>query len=460
MSLISLGISHQTAPVDIRERVAVPDDNLREALGDLQRYAKLEETSIVSTCNRTEIYGRLDHNSSETQRIMDWLCGYKDIHKDDLVPFLYTHPNQQAVNHAFRVASGLDSMVLGESQILGQMKTAFSTAHQEGKTGKILNRLFQQSFAVAKKVRTETAIGANSVSVAYAAVNLAKQIFADLADQRVLMIGAGETITLAAQHLQSQGVSKFTIANRTLERGLELAKALDGRAVELSQLPEELINAEIVISSTASTLPILGKGSIESTLKKRKNKRMFLVDLAVPRDIEPEVAKLNNVYLYTVDDLQEVITENMDNRKRAAKQAEQIIDVHTQDFVQWLNNLDQEPLMKALREQTLAISNAELERSLRRIQAGDQPEEVLQQFAHILSQKFLHRPTTEINASSDENVLLAARKLFGISNADFDQTSDESSSKQDSVDNSEFSDSISNKNLQSTIKAGSSDKKH
>ena len=438
MSLLSLGISHQTAPVDIRERVAVPDDTLREALTDLHKFAKLEETSIVSTCNRTEIYCRQD--SGESKRIMEWLCGYKDIHKDDLAPFLYTHPNQHAVNHAFRVASGLDSMVLGESQILGQMKTAFSTAHQEGKTGKILNRLFQQSFSVAKKVRTETAIGANAVSVAYAAVNLAKQIFTKLADQRVLMIGAGETITLAAQHLQSQGVSQFTIANRTLERGMDLAKSLNGRAVELTDLSDELIDSEIVISSTASTLPLVGKGMIESTLKKRKNKRMFLVDLAVPRDIEPEVAKLRNVYLYTVDDLREVVSENMDSRKRAAEHAEKIINTQTGQFIQWLSNLDHEPLMRALRAKTLDLSNSELEKSLRRIQAGDQPELVLKQFAHAISHKFLHQPTTEINGSNDEQILSAARKLFGLNQADVDlskENTDESNLSSHSLDNSD-----------------------
>jgi len=277
-------------------------------------------------------------------------------------------------------------------------------AHQEGKTGKILNRLFQQSFSVAKKVRTETAIGANAVSVAYAAVNLAKQIFADLSEQRVLMIGAGETIKLAAQHLQGQGVTQFTIANRTLERGVELAKLLDGRAIELTELSEELINAEIIISSTASTLPIVGKGMIESTLKKRKNKRMFFVDLAVPRDIEPEVAKLRNVYLYTVDDLREVVSENIDSRKRAAEHAEHI------------------------------------EKSLKRIQAGDAAEEVLKQFAHAISHKFLHQPTTEINNSSDEQILTAARTLFGLKpanseqSAQFDPTAEISA---DSLDNSD-----------------------
>ncbi|MGH1427676.1 MAG: glutamyl-tRNA reductase [Arenicella sp.] len=436
MSLFSLGISHQTAPVAIRERVAVPDETLREALTDLHRYAKLEETSIVSTCNRTEIYCRQDTQSGDdTKRITEWLCGYKGMHQDDLAPFLYTHPNQHAVNHAFRVASGLDSMVLGESQILGQMKTAFSTAHQEGKTGKILNRLFQQSFSVAKQVRTQTAIGANAVSVAFAAVNLAKQIFADLSEQRVLMIGAGETIALAAQHLQAQGVKNFTIANRTIERGVELANNLGGRAIELSEISNELTNAEIVISSTASTLPILGKGMIESTLKKRKNKRMFLVDLAVPRDIEPEVAKLSNVYLYTVDDLQEVVSENMDNRKRAAKQAEGIIDTQTGEFIQWLNNLDHEPLMKALREQTLAISHSEVERSLKKIQAGDNPEMVLQQLAHTISRKFLHRPTTELTSNSDEHMLDAARKLFGLNESIDSNQLDLPSNELDAIEN-------------------------
>ena len=277
---------------------------------------------------------------------------------------------------------------------------------------------------MAKKVRTETAIGANAVSVAYAAVNLAKQIFTNLEDQRVLMIGAGETITLASQHLQSQGVSKFTIANRTLERGTELANTLNGRAVALTELSEELINAEIVISSTASTLPLVGKGMIESTLKKRKNKRMFLVDLAVPRDIEPEVANLSNVYLYTVDDLREVVSENMDSRKRAAEHAEKIIDTQTGQFVQWLSNLDHEPLMRALRKKTMDLSNAELEKSLRRIQAGDQPEIVLKQFAHALSHKFLHQPTTEIHGNNDEEMLGAVRKLFGLSQSDTDKLAD------------------------------------
>jgi glutamyl-tRNA reductase len=413
MSLFSLGISHQTAPVAIREKVAVPDDALKEALSDLQKFASLEEASIVSTCNRTEIYCRQD--SGNTKLISDWLCNYKSIHRDELNPFIYTHPNLMAVNHAFRVASGLDSMVLGEPQILGQMKTAFSTAHQEGKTGKVLNRLFQQSFTVAKKVRSDTAIGANPVSVAYAAVNLAKQIFEDLSEQRVLLIGAGETVALAAQHLQSQGVKHFTIANRTLERGQALAKQLNGTAIELSELPNSLCDAEIIVSSTASTLPIIGKGLIESTLKKRKNKRMFMVDLAVPRDIEPEVAKLPNVYLYTVDDLKEVVSENIDGRKQAAKQAEKIIELHSSEFITWLNNLDHEPLMRALREQTQEISNNELERSLRRIHAGDNPEEVLQQFARSLSQKFLHRPTIGLNEANDEHILAAAQKLFGIS---------------------------------------------
>jgi len=282
------------------------------------------------------------------------------------------------------------------------------------KTGKVLNRLFQQSFAVAKQVRTDTSIGANPVSVAYAAVNLAKQIFTDLSEQRVLLIGAGETITLAAQHLQSQGITNFTVANRTLERGEALAKQLNGNAIALSELPNALIDAEIVISSTASTLPILGKGVVESTLKKRKNKRMFLVDLAVPRDIEPEVAKLPNIYLYTVDDLNEVITENMASRKKAAKQAEGIITVQTHDFMSWLNSLNHEPLMRALRLQTQDLTQDELEKSLRRLEAGEQAEDVLKQFAHSLSQKFLHQPTTEINESSDSNIITAAHQLFGI----------------------------------------------
>jgi glutamyl-tRNA reductase len=373
----------------------------------------VSEATILSTCNRTEVYCRQE--DADPEGVVRWLCDYHRLTARDVAPYLYQHPDESAVRHVFRVAAGLDSMVLGEPQILGQMKDAFSTAHKLGTTGKILNRLFQQTFTVAKRIRTDTAIGASAVSVAYAAVNLAKQIFTSLGDQTVLMIGAGETIELTARHLHNQGLRHLIVANRTVERARQVADSFSGEAISLAELPSRLHEADILIASTASTLPILGKGAVEQALRQRKHRPMFMVDLAVPRDIEEQVAELDDVYLYTVDDLREVVEENMESRRAAADEAEKIIDLQTAGFMRWLKSLDAVPTILDLRAQIEQITQAELERAQRRLRAGDDPEQVLQLLAHCISQKLSHAPSDQLHkADSDSELIEAARRLFKL----------------------------------------------
>ena len=316
MALLSLGINHLTAPVDIREKVAFAPEQLTPALHELQGIPAVNESVIVSTCNRTEIY--CDASSDCSDVITHWLTSHHGINENSLLPYLYRHSDQEVARHLFRVASGLDSMVLGEPQILGQLKNSYDRARGDNAINSILDRLFQHSFSVAKRVRTDTEIGSNPVSVAFAAVNLSKQIFGNLEELHALLIGAGETIELVARHLKSQQIGSITIANRSLERARLLADQIGAAAVQINTMPEQLPRADIVISSTASQLPILGKGAIESALKQRKHKPIFMVDLAVPRDVEPEVNDLDDVYLYSVDDLQSVIQQNMENRQQAA----------------------------------------------------------------------------------------------------------------------------------------------
>jgi len=412
MQVLSIGLNHTTAPIAVRERAAVASEHLEEALSDIARHEEIEEATILSTCNRTEVYCQVPDSGIEV--VSDWLCNFHQLDKNDVSPYLYAFPDQLAVRHAFRVAAGLDSMVIGEPQILGQMKTAFATAHKNGNTGKVLNRLFQHTFSVAKEIRTSTDIGSHAVSVAYAAVALSKQIFSDISKQTVLLIGAGETIELACRHLHSQGVRNIIVANRTVSRAENLANEFDAQAISLHELPTRLADADMVFSSTASTLPILGKGAFESALKKRKNKPIFVVDLAVPRDVEPQVGDLNNVYLYTVDDLERVVTQNVESRKLAALEAEKIVELQTDQFMHWFNNLQSIPTIRQLRERTATLTERELESARKRLQAGDDPNRVLQHFAHALSQKFMHEPTKSLRQNHDEALLLATRRLFDL----------------------------------------------
>jgi glutamyl-tRNA reductase len=415
MHLLAVGLNHQTAPVAIRERAAFAPDRLTEALHDLRHQGAADEAAILSTCNRTELYCGLD--PANDQRLVDWFCDYHRIARGEIEPHLYRHPDQEAVKHAFRVAAGLDSMMLGETQILGQMKDAFGAAHKAGATGKLLNRLFQQTFAVAKQVRTDTPIGASAVSVASAAVTLAKQIFSRLDEQTVLLIGAGDMIELCARHLREHRVRHMIVANRTVERAQVIGREFNAEAISLEELPARLAEADIVISSTASPLPILGKGAVERALKARRHRVLFMVDIAVPRDIEPEVGDLNDVYLYTIDDLKGVVEENRQSRLEAATEAERIIDTRVTDFMRWLKSLDAVPTIRHLRDSAEAMSELELERARARLKRGEDPQEVLEYLAHALTNKFTHAPSEALlkaDHDADRALLEAARRLFNL----------------------------------------------
>lgn len=414
MRLFAFGINHKTAPVAIRERAAFAQEGLPDALHDITRSGIAGEATILSTCNRTELYCRSEVG---TEDAVAWFCRYHELQASTVRPYLYVHPDHEAVKHAFRVASGLDSMVLGEPQILGQMKDAFAVAHKAGTTGKILNKLFQHTFSVAKQVRTDTSIGASPVSVAFAAVTLAKRIFNALSEQTVLLIGAGDMIELTARHLRDHGVRRIIVANRTLDRGAALAESCQGEAITLLELPERLSEADILISCTASQLPILGKGAVERALKVRRHKPVFMVDIAVPRDIEPEVAGLPDVYLYTIDDLRDVIQENMQSRQEAARQAEKIIDLQVLQFMRWVKSLDSVPTIRRLRESADAVRSSELARAQRALARGEQPQEVIAELARALTNKFTHAPTAALKQADHDgnvNLLDAARRLFDL----------------------------------------------
>ncbi|WP_455210952.1 glutamyl-tRNA reductase [Kaarinaea lacus] len=419
MSILAFGINHKTAPVDIREKVAFQPAQMIDALRDLTARPHVKEAAIVSTCNRTELYCGLDRQNHEI--ITDWLSKYHNLNANDLMPYVYAHPDQLAVRHALRVASGLDSLVLGEPQILGQMKDAYSTANSAGTLGNLLDRLFQHTFSVAKQVRTDTAIGASPVSVAFAAVSLARQIFTDFEGHTALLIGAGETIELTARHLHEIGIGRMIIANRTVERARALSEEFNAYAISLPEIPAHLAEADIVISSTASPLPILGKGSVESALKIRKHRPMLMVDIAVPRDIESEVGNLSDVYLYTVDDLQEIIQEGLRSRQEAAAQAEEIIDVQVSHFMNWIRSLGAVDTIRAVRENAEIKRDAELDLALKQIAAGKDPEIVLKQLAHRLTNKLLHEPSTQLKQAGYDGrteLLKAARDLFDLKTTD------------------------------------------
>ncbi|MBS3955205.1 MAG: glutamyl-tRNA reductase [Methylomicrobium sp.] len=416
MTLLAVGINYNTAPVSIRERLAFPADILETSLQDLWRLNGISEAAILSTCNRTEFY--CESPIENKQILIDWVAENRNIKSADFAPYLYTHQDSQLIRHMFRVACGLDSMVLGEPQILGQMKTAYQAASEAGTLGKYLGKLFQYTFSAAKKVRTDTAIGSSPVSIAFAAVQLAQQIFDKLSEQTAILIGAGETIELTARHLTQHGIGRIIIANRTFDKAHALASRFNGYAISLTELPTHLAEADIVVSSTASQLPILGKGSVESAIKKRKHKPMFMVDLAVPRDIEAEVEQLKDVYLYTVDDLQNTIDQNMDNRRRAALQAEEIIDTEVEHFLSWLRAQGAQNTIRDYRVQAESIRDEALTKTLKMLNNGLSAEEALNRLAHSLTNKLIHTPSTQIReagANERHDLIAAAREIFKLS---------------------------------------------
>lgn len=416
MSILALGINHTTAPIELREKLSINSEDLPSALKDFIKLDQVNEAAILSTCNRTEIY--CSHEAIKPEKPIEWLSSYHGLNGQEIKPLFYTHPDSEAVKHLLRVASGLDSMVLGEPQVLGQLKTAYQTALDSGYIGKHLNRLFQHSFRVAKVIRSKTEIGAHPVSVAFAAVRMAQQIFGDLDNQTVLLIGAGETTELVAKHLHDRNCQKLIVANRTIERAQKLATEFSGYAITLSDIPNHLPEADIIITSTASQLPILGKGAIESAIKKRKHRPVFIVDLAVPRDVEPEVGSLKDVYLYTVDDLKDVVQENLNNRKQAAIQAEEIINTQVNEFMDWFNSLTAISTITSLRQHAEQIQAETTEWALKRIQEGADAESIVKETTRLLTNKLIHTPSSQLreaSAEGREDLLSATHELFSLS---------------------------------------------
>jgi glutamyl-tRNA reductase len=413
MTLLALGINHRTATVAVRERVAFTPAQLESALTQLRQIPQVHEAAVLSTCNRTELYCVTE--PSGERAILDWLSHFHGLELDELTTCAYHYLDNDAARHLMRVAVGLDSMVLGEPQILGQLKEAYQSARQVSGLGGELELLFQHTFAVAKQVRTRTGIGQNPVSVAYAAVSLASRIFEDFGRARALLIGAGETIELVARHLREAGVRDMIVANRTRERAELLAGEFNAEAISLNEIPEALARSDIVISSTAAPLPILGKGMAERALKKRRHRPIFMVDIAVPRDIEPEVGDLDDIFLYTVDDLNEVIQENRRHRQAAADQAESLIEhgVHV-----WLHERRIRgggELIRRYRDRAAELRELSERQALARLARGEDPEEVIRLLAHQLTNRLLHQPTValrEASGSERRDLLSAAEALL------------------------------------------------
>jgi glutamyl-tRNA reductase len=413
MPLYTLGLSHITAPIDVRERVTFAPDTLSPALRELTSRRMVKEAAILSTCNRTEVY----FHGGEPERVARWLESARELPAATLAPYVYTLNDERAVTHAFRVASGLDSMVLGEPQILGQMKQAVRSAEAAGSLGLVLNRLFQRTFAVAKDVRSHTDIGTASISMAAAAVKLAERIFPSLSDQRLLLIGAGEMIELAATHFASRRPRSITVANRTLERGNHLAHRFGADAITLTELNERLAHFDVIVTCTASTLPIIGKGTLERVVKQRRHAPVLIVDLGVPRDVEPEAAKLDDVFLYSIDDLSDIVKDNLQIRREAVVQAEQMIADQAAHFLHWLQGRGVVPTIAALSAHHDALRSAEVERARRMLAAGTPANDVVDALARGLTGKLLHPSLAALNAAGDaeraELIALFSR-IYGL----------------------------------------------
>ncbi|MCD0420721.1 MULTISPECIES: glutamyl-tRNA reductase [Rubrivivax] len=419
MSVFTLGLNHHSAPLDLRGRLAFAPEQMPSALRALRErlHIATPEAALVSTCNRTELYVAADPKTVHelVRPTMDWLAEQGGVSGGHLQSHTYVRENRDAARHAFRVASGLDSMVLGEPQILGQMKQAVRQADEAGTLGTTLHQLFQRSFSVAKEVRTATEIGSHSISMAAAAVRLASQIFEDLADIHVLFVGAGEMIELVATHFSARTPRSMAIANRTLERGEHLASRFGAQALRLADLPQRLHEFDAVISCTASSLPIIGLGAVESALKQRRHRPMFMVDLAVPRDIEPEVAKLRDVYMYTVDDLSAVVQSAGEKRQAAVQQAEAIIDAGVQSFAHWLDQRAAVPLIQALNRQAEDWTAIEMQRARRLLARGEPIDSVLEALSRGLTHKMLHGTLAELHAadgSEREHLAETVSRLF------------------------------------------------
>ncbi|AYA40340.1 glutamyl-tRNA reductase [Xenorhabdus nematophila] len=405
MTLLALGINHNTAPVSLREQVVFSPETIGLALDDLLQQPLVQGGVVLSTCNRTELYLSVEQQGNFKEPLIDWLCRYHQLNPEDLKTSLYWHLENDAVRHLMRVASGLDSLILGEPQILGQVKKAFAESQNCQSLSGELERLFQKSFSVAKRVRTETDIGANAVSVAFAACTLARQIFESLSQLGILLVGAGETIELVARHLKEHKVRHMMIANRTKERAQALASEVNAEVISLLDIDTRLAEADIVISSTASPLPIIGKGMVERALKLRRNQPMLLIDIAVPRDIEPDVEKLSNVYLYSVDDLQTIIQQNLAQRKAAAIVAEGIVQQESRHFMDWLRSQGAVNTIREYREQAEKIRAEMTAKALMSIRQGADAEQIINQLTHQLTNRLIHTPTKSLQQAASDGDL-------------------------------------------------------
>lgn len=419
MKLIAAGLNHRTAPIAIRERLAVAADQLKDALKDGLNSCSVTGLVLLSTCNRTEIFAAVDQlEDSDGRQLLEWLCQYHSEPEELIASHGYTLKGEAALEHIIKVAAGLNSMVLGEPQILGQMKTAYNVALEAQTLSGSLHGVFQHAFNVAKEIRTDTGIGANPVSVAYTAVSLSRRIFSDLNNKTALLIGAGETIELVAQHLQEQGIHKLIVANRSLGRARELAERVSARPLLLSDLASNLHLADIVISSTGSQLPVLGKGAVESAIAQRKYKPMFMVDIAVPRDIEPEVGTLPDVYLYTIDDLHEVVDDNLKEREVEAAKAMTIVQQGVEQFRKQLHARSSSKIIVGLRQSAESLRDQEVERALAQLQKGGDPSVIIQQLGKSLTNKLMHKPSVALKQASekqDETQLAVVKDIFGLS---------------------------------------------
>ncbi len=394
MSLLAIGVNHNKTPLPLRERLNFAPEALPEALDSLASQSGVREAAIFSTCNRTELYCEL--KSASEQGVIAWLSDYRQVEDVKLRPCLYSHFGQDAVRHLMRVASGLDSMVLGEPQVLGQLKSSYQAAVQAGTVGTLLNQLFQHCFAAAKQVRSHTSLGHNPISVAVIAVQLAQQIFSDLTEHSALLIGAGDTIRLVAEHLRGNGLNRIMIANRTLEKAQALANRWQGSAISLEALPRHLAEADIIVSSTGSREPVLSRKLLESGLAQRKHRPVFLIDLAVPRDIDPDAAALEDVYLYTIDDLRSIIDHNRISRKKAAQEAETLIEELSLDFMGWLRLRSAVPAIRTLRGSVWEMRRAVLAEAEQKLRTGNAPGKVLADATRTLCRRFLHLPTVSL----------------------------------------------------------------
>ncbi len=413
MPLIVVGTSHQVAPLEIRERLAFSAVDYAAKINELRALGAVEEALVLSTCNRTEIYGIV--LAEDEDCIRRWLQQTADLDDGQAGEFIYTHKGAHAVEHLFNVAGGLDSLVLGEPQIVAQLKEAWHHAVQAGGAGKLIDRLFQHAFAAGKAIRSQTGINEHPVSVAYITMVLARQIFGDLSSKKVLLVGAGEMIALCARHFHQQGISELIIANRSLSRAQTLAGEFGGRAIGLEDLADALPEADILISSTAARQPVISRAAIQTALQARRRRPMFLVDIAVPRDIEPSIAELDDVYLYTIDDLQQVADENTEERTRAAKAANQLVRTAVEEFMRWLHGARAARFLKRLRDHAEANSAELVAKSLNQLKAGKDPEQVVRQLANTLTNRILHVPSTRLRQAAEHQeygILKAADWLF------------------------------------------------